>query len=447
MDPLVVERAPVLGDQHRIGEQHVVVRGARGPQVAEEQHLHRRDPFGEERASGLVGVAAQIDGDVDGQLAAGVADLVVGEMAHIEEGVDRGADPLLHRVVLHRADVERDDVEALAVVMAEDAGQQEGDGVDAEVAGDVGDADLAVGRNAGARQRRRGRRQRGPRPQPCGGLLDRRIVDESLHDERMRARLALCDAGEDACALRVEVAPVVDVQGGVQPQTELPRRVGLAREHGIQVCDRERVAVLRQVQVGAVVKRPDEARVCGDRVVEGLEREVGMAGVLVDQSLETARLGVAGRAGRDLRDDVERLAHAAGQTQQARVLEQMRRVAGREAECAFDADEGRVDRTHLLVGDAQAVKGQRVLRVERDGLLELGDGVVMPRELLERHAPVVAGGGAVREQLREAAIAGLGVGPSPGMGEAGGLDAQCGRGLGHACLLADGEVFRPLVRP
>ena len=404
-------------DEARVRDEVVVGARARRAEIAQVEHLHRCDAAGEQRDAATLGVAGEVDRDVDGQLAAQRRHPFVAPAADVEEGIGGRAQPLLHRVVLRLAMVDQRDVEDLAVVQLQRFRQQEGHWMGMEVAGNVGDADLASGREARPHRRRRGTGRRVPGPGPCRRLLQRRVVRQVLDDQRLRDRLATSHLGEQRIATRVEVAPVVDMHRRVEPQSGEPRGVRREPQSRVEVIHRQREPARAQMEIGPVLQRRGEVRIMTNRGAEGVER-LGLPAALAQRHAhQVARDRMARRLGTDGRQRRQRVAPAARVDQLLRALEAEVVAGGIGGDGQLDRHQRRVAGAQVPVAQAQAMEGTGVSGVPRGGLLERRDRLLEPAGLAQRDAPVVEQRGAGAGRLRQRTVLGLRGDPVAAVGE------------------------------
>src|SRR5262249_20105765 len=138
------ERLMIERRDHPVADNVVDEWRAHAAGITEIARLDRRRPVRQDLRAGVAGVALEVYGDVDLELAQQARDLAVVLAAHVVELIERRDQPLPRCALV--VDTERygDDLELAAVVALEQLGHQERGGVRLEVGREIGDADLVV---------------------------------------------------------------------------------------------------------------------------------------------------------------------------------------------------------------------------------------------------------------------------------------------------------------
>ena len=117
-------RPVVRRDRDAVGDNVVDVVSTHRTEVPDISNLNWRSSQRENAGAGMLGVAAEIDSDVDPLCARQRCHRMVGHDPHVDELVETGRDPRRHRVPGVRAERETDGVEARTIVILEQADHQ-----------------------------------------------------------------------------------------------------------------------------------------------------------------------------------------------------------------------------------------------------------------------------------------------------------------------------------
>ena len=122
-----------------VGDEIVVVRRAHGAGIAEPVDVHRRGPAGEHLGARILGVAVEIDQDVDAVGRDLRRRLIVGHAGDVGPVIDAGLGAGLRRVGPVDPAVIGEDLEVLAVVLLDDVGHGKADRMLAQVGRHIAD--------------------------------------------------------------------------------------------------------------------------------------------------------------------------------------------------------------------------------------------------------------------------------------------------------------------
>ncbi len=225
--------ATLRRNDHGVGEEIVHVARAERAQVTEIARLHGRRPKREDARPGALREAAEVDGDVDLELACELRDVDVGALANVDEAVECGLEPRAHRALRIGGERECRDLEARAVVALEELRREVRQRMIVEIAGEVADADAVVTGTARNRPEVAAGRILDLHVDLRGAPLHRRRVREREHGERRRYRLAPRDPLQQAIDIARAVMPVA--QGGPRDEirAEEELRVGLEAQGAV----------------------------------------------------------------------------------------------------------------------------------------------------------------------------------------------------------------------
>src|SRR6185437_1117203 len=164
----------------------------------------------------MLRVAAEIDGDVDLEAARQRRNLLIRLPEDRHEVVEGRLHPRAQPVAGIRAQREGGELEAGAVVRLEELCGERGNGVIAEIGGEVADTHLFVMRMR-LQWRRRGARRATLLARPDGrrAALEGRRVEQRQYPERTDRRSSALDRDGQRRPLRLELSPVADVHAGV----------------------------------------------------------------------------------------------------------------------------------------------------------------------------------------------------------------------------------------
>ncbi|HEX7055358.1 MAG TPA: hypothetical protein VF211_15655 [Burkholderiales bacterium] len=416
-------------------------RRAAGVGIAEVHHLERRRPRGERPQAAALGVAGEVDQDVDAVAADLLRERAVRQVVHRLEAIGVPPDRLGDVVAAAQVRV-ADDLEARLVVLRDEVAHEVADRVAAQVGRQVGEA-----QPAGAPCRDGGQRRRALRGAPAPGLVRREyfaLGERVVVVERHQLVLLEPSARGFGAKQRPDRVQAVEIRGLLQHLRDARRergrqaaRVGAGLEHqavrGLDVArfeqQRDQVAEADAIggvpgergpvcrggagQVAGILQRHAEVGVRRpvigdpDRLAEALDRRgivaplqpldaevvqhlrvaavermggAQMAGGLVEPSAAQADRAQRGERRRESRIDGERFAIA---------LLGLRRAAARGLQqCAEVEAEHRIAR---IVGDRLPIRLHRL---------------VVPAGRGERLRQVVVGVGELRIELeRPAAMA------------------------------------------
>ena len=182
-EPLGVEQAVLRRHHHRVGDQPVDERDAAGAWIAKEARLHRRRPQGEDAGPHALGVALEVDEDVDAVGADALGGGLVGEGADGDEVIQSRQQAAAHRAVVVGTAGIGEEFEPRAVVAFEQLGDKIGGGVLVVVCGEVAEAQPAGRAGRRRRQLVGGRAQMLGSPGAAGGKLIGRGGGEGEDDE------------------------------------------------------------------------------------------------------------------------------------------------------------------------------------------------------------------------------------------------------------------------
>ena len=215
-DPLVVVGLAVERRNEGVGDDVVDELRAHAAGIAEEAHLHRRRPIGEDLGPGAARVALEVDEHVDAVVVDLPGGIPVREMADVDEPVERGDEPLARVAAVVGAEAIADDLEALAIVPLDQLGDEGRRGVAAVVRGEVADAHAAVPVPAETRrvvaEDLAACHVRAARPH--AGVRELVGWRRGRHRQRRKRRdpdIARAHGLEAARLLRIEAAPVADM--------------------------------------------------------------------------------------------------------------------------------------------------------------------------------------------------------------------------------------------
>ena len=139
IERLLVER------QHRLVGDHIVDEvGTHSSRIAEIAHLDGRGAVGEDAGTGVLGVALQVDRDVDVELVQKLRDVEVALRSDVVELIERPHQAGPHIALIVATEGDADNLEARAIVQLEQLSHQEGGRMPVEIRGQIGDSNLVM---------------------------------------------------------------------------------------------------------------------------------------------------------------------------------------------------------------------------------------------------------------------------------------------------------------
>ncbi len=383
-----------FGNHVRVGDDRVQVGRAQRAREAEVVHLHRRRPAREHAGAAQAEPAVEVHEDVDAAVGDGLRRGGVGEPGDVDDLVERGVQAPAQRAAVVPAVVERDDLEALAVVQLEQLHREDGCGLVAELAAEVADSDLRV------REPRAGRHQRGlcglrgelvgreqlgaaPRGQRIGG--DGR-VGEGL-DGRAAVGQPLRHLGDE----RLEAAPVAGHRLCVEALADDVRPGRVQRLHAFERERRLVVALEVEQRVAAIahdagdVGRGREHRV---EIGDGLGRPAqrGQHVAALDAGVQARGIELQAAA-----EGAQRVLVAPQRQQRAAPALVRRRVLRLQAQRRVEVGQRLGGLLQREPRRAAADDGVRVGGHQRDGALVARKRLVVAGQVLQHAAAVVVG--------------------------------------------------------
>ena len=125
MDDLLIKKALLIHGQHgRIRQDIIQEIGTHGAGIAKIADLHRRQPRSEGRKPRILGVALQINGNINSRLARCGDDRAIGKPRAVMEMIHRGAGAGAHRIVNFWPIGKGMDFESVPVVAFQHPGEQ-----------------------------------------------------------------------------------------------------------------------------------------------------------------------------------------------------------------------------------------------------------------------------------------------------------------------------------
>ena len=143
-DPLREVRLLVHRRDEGVGDDVVDEVGAHAAGIAQEVDLHGRRAVGQDLGPGVLGVALQVDEDVDPVIVDAPCRVRVRELAHVDEAIEGCQQPLAHVAAVVGAEAVAEDLEARAVVPLQQLGDQASRGMALEVGRQVAQPDAAA---------------------------------------------------------------------------------------------------------------------------------------------------------------------------------------------------------------------------------------------------------------------------------------------------------------
>ncbi len=387
-DPLAVMLLLVERQDDGVGHDVIDIVDRHGGGEAEIADLDRCRAVGQDRRTGTLGVALEIDGNIDSEIADELRDVLVAAHGHIVKLVKGPDQPSTDLASVVRPIGNAQHLEAFAIVPLEQLGDLPAGRMLVEGRGKVSDLDPLRLQIGGCSRQRSDRRHPGAhKPLRMAQLLRR---SERIGEQRERLDLhpALIDGASQLGAERAELVPVADHKAIESKAAKGARVAGGDRQHLSPRCDRFLVASEIGERLGAMIERLGIVGRKRQRAVEVLQR-VGKSacgkkgGAAVVQRARVAPI------------DRERLIEALQRPVEATQLNERQAAIVERIDIARrDRQRAREARQRLLVPrqahqdiPARDQRGNCVA-VEPQCALAIGQSVIEPAELLERHRPV-----------------------------------------------------------